>query len=145
MRAIGVGANQPAVLCRFAREADPDCFLVAGRFTALDRAAEPELLPLCEENGITVIAGGVFNSGVIAGGTTFDYEAAPPEIVERVEALREICARYGVPLPAAAVQFPLRHPAVVTVLVGCRTPGEIAEDVRLARLDVPDELWSELA
>ena len=145
VRAIGVGANQPAVLCRFAREADPDCFLVAGRFTALDRTAEPELLPLCQASGIAVIAGGVFNSGVIAGGTTFDYEAAPPEIVERVEALREICARYGVPLPAAAVQFPLRHPAVATVLVGCRTQDEVAEDMRLAELEVPAGLWKELA
>jgi D-threo-aldose 1-dehydrogenase len=140
-----VGANQPAVLCRFAREADPDCFLVAGRFTALDRTAEAELLPLCEESGIAVIAGGVFNSGVIAGGSTFDYQAAPPEIVARVQRLREICARHDVPLAAAAVQFPLRHPAVVTVLVGCRTPDEVAEDVRLAEVDVPDELWSDLA
>jgi D-threo-aldose 1-dehydrogenase len=144
VRAIGVGANQPAVLCRFAREADPDCFLVAGRFTVLDRTAEPELLPLCEEKGIAVIAGGVFNSGVIAGGTTFDYQAAPREVVARVERLRELCAGHGVPLPAAAVQFPLRHPAVATVLVGCRTPGEVAEDVRLAELELPDELWSAL-
>jgi D-threo-aldose 1-dehydrogenase len=133
------------VLCRFAREADPDCFLVAGRFTALDRTAEAELLPLCEERGIAVIAGGVFNSGVIAGGTTFDYEAAPPEIVARVDRLRELCGRHGVPLPAAAVQFPLRHPAVATVLVGCRTQGEVAEDMRLAELEVPAELWRELA
>ena len=145
VRAIGVGANQPAVLCRFAREADPDCFLVAGRFTALDRTAEVELLPLCEERGIAVIAGGVFNSGVIAGGTTFDYEAAPPEIVARVERLRELCGRHDVPLPAAAMQFPLRHPAVATVLVGCRTPAEVAEDVRLAQLQLPDDLWAELA
>jgi D-threo-aldose 1-dehydrogenase len=145
VRAIGVGANQPGVLCRFAREADPDCFLVAGRFTALDRTAEAELLPLCEERGIAVIAGGVFNSGVIAGGTTFDYQAAPPEIVARVARLRELCGRHGVPLAAVAVQFPLRHRAVATVLVGCRTPGEIAEDVRLAELEIPGELWSELA
>ena len=111
VRAIGVGANQPEVLCRFAREADPDCFLVAGRFTALDRTAEAELLPLCEEKGITVIAGGVFNSGVIVGGTTFDYETAAPDVVARVARLREACDRHDVPLPAAAVQFPLRHPA----------------------------------
>ncbi len=145
VRAIGVGANQPAVLCRFAREADPDCFLVAGRFTALDRTAETELLPLCEARGIAVIAGGVFNSGVTAGGTTFDYETAAPDVVARVGRLREICDRRGVPLAAAAVQFPLRHRAVVTVLVGCRTPAEVAEDVHLSRLDLPDELWSELA
>jgi D-threo-aldose 1-dehydrogenase len=144
VRAIGVGANRPEVLSRFAREADPDCFLVAGRFTVLDRTAEAELLPLCEEGSIAVITGGVFNSGVIAGGTTFDYAAAPPEIVARVEELRETCARHGVPLPAAAVQFPLRHPAVVAVLVGCRTPDEVAEDVRLAEIDLPEELWIDL-
>ena len=79
VRAIGVGANQPEVLCRFAREADPDCFLIAGRYTVLDRRAADELLPLCEEQGIAVIAGGVFNSGVLAGGNTFDYEPRRPK------------------------------------------------------------------
>jgi D-threo-aldose 1-dehydrogenase len=143
--AIGVGSNRTAILCRFAREADPDCFLVAGRFTVLDRAAAPELLPLCEERGIAVVAGGVFNSGILAGGDTFDYETAPQEIVARVARLREACTRHGVPLPAAAVQFPLRHPAVTTALVGCRTPDEVAEDVRLSTLDLPAALWEELA
>jgi|SRR5579862_129430 len=145
VRAIGVGANHTDVLCRFAREADPDCFLLAGRYTALDRSAAGQLLPLCEEHGIAVIAGGVFNSGVLAGGDTFDYETAPPDVVARVERLRETCARHGVPLPAAAVQFPLRHPVVEAVLVGCRTPEELAEDVRLANRDLPDALWDELA
>jgi D-threo-aldose 1-dehydrogenase len=145
VRAIGVGANQPEVLCRFAREADPDCFLLAGRYTVLDRTGAAELLPLCERQRIAVIAGGVFNSGVVAGGDTFDYEAAPPEVVARVGQLRETCARHGVPLPAAAVQFPLRHPAVATVLVGCRTPDEVSEDVRLADFAVPGALWRELA
>ena len=144
VQAIGVGANYAEVHCRFAREADPDCFLVAGRYTALDRSAVDELLPLCLERGIAVIAGGVFNSGVLAGGETFNYEPAPPEVVGRVEQLRETCARHGVPLPAAAVQFPLRHPAVATALVGCRTPDEVAEDVRLASLELPDALWDEL-
>jgi D-threo-aldose 1-dehydrogenase len=144
VRAIGVGANHTEVLGRFAREADPDCLLIAGRYTVLDRSAADELLPLCEERGIAVIIGGVFNSGVLAGGDTFDYESAPPEVVARVGRLRETCARHGVPLPAAAVQFPLRHPAVATVLIGCRTPEEVAEDVRLANLDVPDALWEEL-
>ncbi len=92
-----------------------------------------------------MIAGGVFNSGVIAGGTTFDYKAAAPEVVARVARLREICDRHGVPLAAAAVQFPRRHPAVVTVLVGCSTPGEVAEDVQLSTLELPEELWTELA
>jgi D-threo-aldose 1-dehydrogenase len=144
VRAIGVGMNRTELLCRFAREADPDCFLVAGRYTVLDRSAAEELLPLCEERGISVIAGGVFNSGVLAGGDTFDYEAAPSDVVARVAALRETCARHDVPLSAAAVQFPLRHPAVVSVLVGCRAPREVEEDVRLSRLELPQALWDEL-
>ncbi len=144
MRAIGVGMNQTAMLVRFAREADPDCFLVAGRYTVLDRSAADELLPLCEERLIGVIAGGVFNSGILAGGTTFDYETAPSGVVARVAELRETCARNGVPLAAAAVQFPHRHPAVANVLVGCRTAAEVEEDVRLFELDLPQDLWMEL-
>src|SRR5882672_916810 len=76
VRAIGVGMNQTTLLCRFAREADPDCFLVAGRYTLLDRSAGEQLLPLCHERGIAVVAGGVFNSGVLAGGSTYDYQSA---------------------------------------------------------------------
>jgi D-threo-aldose 1-dehydrogenase len=145
VRAIGVGMNRTAVLARFAREVDPDCVLVAGRYTVLDRTATEELLPICEERGIDVIAGGVFNSGVLAGGTTFDYATAPPDVVARVEQLREICARHGVPLQAAAVQFPLRHPAVAAVVVGCSTPEEVEEDVHLSTVEVPEALWNEIA
>jgi D-threo-aldose 1-dehydrogenase len=144
VRAIGAGMNQVEMLCRFAREADPDCFLVAGRWTVLDRAAGAELLPLCEERGIAVITGGVFNSGVLAGGDTFDYQQAPPEVLARVEELENTCVAQGVPLKAAAVQFPLRHPAVASVLVGCRTPDEVEENVRLAELDIPSTLWTVL-
>ena len=145
VRAIGVGMNQVELLCRFAQDADPDCFLVAGRYTVLDRTADSELLPLCEERSITVIAGGVFNSGILAGGDTFDYHAAGPDVVARVARLRKICARRDVPLAAAAVQFPTRHPAVGSVLVGCRSAGEIEEDLRLFELELPAALWDELA
>ncbi len=145
VQAIGVGMNQTALLCRFAREADPDVFLVAGRYTLLDRSAADDLLPLCVDRDIAVVAGGVFNSGVLAGGDTFDYEAASPEMLARAADLRETCARFDVPLPAAALQFPLRHPAVETVLVGCRTTDEVTEDVALFELDLPQPLWDELA
>jgi D-threo-aldose 1-dehydrogenase len=145
VRAIGAGMNQTALLCRFAREADPDCFLVAGRYTPLDRDAAGELLPLCLERGITVIAAGVFNSGVLAGGDTFNYERASPDVLAGVERLRETCARHGVPLPAAAIQFPLRHPAVACVLVGCRSAAELEEDVALFERELPAGLWDELA
>src|SRR5262249_61273041 len=102
------------------------------------------LLPLCEGRGIALIAGGVFNSGVLADGETYDYAPAPPSVLERASELRAICARYGVPLAAAAVQFPSRHPAVASVLAGCRSPAEVEEDVRLFELELPDDLWREL-
>jgi D-threo-aldose 1-dehydrogenase len=137
--------NSTELLCRFARETAPDCFLVAGRYTLLDRSAAEALLPLCEERDIAVIAGGVFNSGVLAGGDTFEYQPASPSVLARVESLRATCAAHDVPLPAVAVQFPLRHPAVGTALVGCRTPYEVDEDVRLFQLEVPQALWDELA
>jgi D-threo-aldose 1-dehydrogenase len=137
--------NRSELLCRFAREADPDCFLLAGRYTLLDRSGADELLPLCAERGIAVIAGGVFNSGVLAGGDTYDYESASSGVLERVHRLRNVCAEWDVPLPAAALQFPLRHAAVTTIVVGCRTPDEVAEDVRLLEQELPPGLWQELA
>jgi D-threo-aldose 1-dehydrogenase len=143
--AIGAGMNQSELLARFAREADVDCFLLAGRYTVLDRSGGDELLPLCEERGIAVIAGGVFNSGVLAGGDTYNYAPAAPDILAGVERLRETCARWQVPLQAAAVQFPRRHPAVVSVLVGCRTPEHVDEDVQLSEVEIPAGLWRELA
>ena len=132
------------MLLRFAREADFDCFLVAGRYTLLDRAALPELLPLCVERDIAVIAGGVFNSGILAGGTTFDYRPAPPELLERAAQLEAVCARYDVPLAAAALQFPLRHPAVASVLLGPRSPAQLAQNLDLLDVQIPVELWAEL-
>jgi D-threo-aldose 1-dehydrogenase len=91
-----------------------------------------------------VVAAGVFNSGVLAGGSTYDYESASPAVLERVHELQEICSRREIPLAAVALQFPVRHPAVASVLVGCRTPNEVEEDVRLFELPLTEELWSEL-
>jgi D-threo-aldose 1-dehydrogenase len=99
---------------------------------------------LCEERAIAVIAGGVFNSGILAEGDTFDYAPAPASVRERVAELRDICARWHVPLAAAALQFPLRHPTVASVLVGCRSADEVEEDARLFALELPDGLWAEL-
>jgi D-threo-aldose 1-dehydrogenase len=148
VRAVGAGMNQAAMLARFAREARFDCFLLAGRFTLLDQSGLDELLPLCHREGIAVVAGGVLNSGILADprpGAHYNYLPAPPELVERALRLAEVCDRHGVPLAAAAMQFPLRHPAVASVLVGARSPAEVEEDVRLFRWEVPDELWADLA
>jgi D-threo-aldose 1-dehydrogenase len=144
VRAIGVGMNQSEMLARFARETDVDCLLLAGRYTLLDTSALGELLPLCVERGIAVIAGGVFNSGVLAGNAHYNYAPAEPAVLARVSLLAEVCTRWDVPLAAAAVQFPLGHPAVACVLVGCRSSAEVDEDVALFELDVPLGLWEEL-
>jgi D-threo-aldose 1-dehydrogenase len=142
--AVGVGMNQAEMLARFAREADFDCFLVAGRYTLLDQAALGALMPLCLERRISVIVGGVFNSGILAGpraGATFDYAPAPPQWLERARRLQGICARHGVPLAAAALQFPLAHPAVASVLLGVRSVAELDQNLELARLPIPSDLW----
>jgi D-threo-aldose 1-dehydrogenase len=144
VKRIGVGMNRSELLCRFAEESDPDCFLVAGRLTLLDRSATERLLPLCLERGIGLIVGGVFNSGILAGGTTFDYARAGDEVAQRAEQLEKIARRRGVPLAAAAVQFPTRYQGVETVLVGCASASEVEDDVRLAGLAVPARLWGEL-
>lgn len=144
VKRIGVGMNSSELLCRFAEESDPDCFLVAGRLTLLDRSATERLLPLCLERGIGLIVGGVFNSGILAGGTTFDYAEAGEEVAQRAERLEEIARRQGVPLAAAAVQFPQRYQGVETILVGCASASEVEVDVRLAGAAIPSRLWSEL-
>ena len=144
VRSIGAGMNQAPALARIVCETDVDCVLLAGRYTLLDRSGLDDLLPLCAARGVAVLAAGAFNSGILADGTTYDYRPAPPEIVARKRAVAEVCAHWDVPLAAAAVRFPARHPAVKTILVGCRSAAEIEEDVRLFGLDVPDGLWDEL-
>ena len=119
--AVGAGMNQVEMLIRFAREADFDCFLVAGRYTLLDQSALPELLPLCLEHEIAVIVGGVFNSGILAGGANFDYRPASPALRERAASIEAVCSREDVPLAAAALQFPPTHPAVASILLGPRS------------------------
>jgi D-threo-aldose 1-dehydrogenase len=143
-RRVGVGTNVVQTAITFVDRGDIDVVLLAGRYTLLDRSAAQELLPLCAERGVELLAAGIFNSGVLAGGTTFDYQVAGPAVLEVRQRLEEACARHAVPLAAAAIQFPLRHPAVSSILVGARRPEEIAEDIRLLDYPVPEELWSEL-
>jgi D-threo-aldose 1-dehydrogenase len=146
VRAIGVGMNQSAMLARFAREGDFDVFLLAGRYTLLDQDALGELLPLCVERDIAVLAGGAMNSGILAHptpGGRFDYQPAPPAIVERARRLAAICARHGVPLRAAAVQFPLAHPAIRSLIAGVRRIDHLDEYPELMAHPIPADLWSE--
>jgi D-threo-aldose 1-dehydrogenase len=146
--AIGVGMNQTEMLIRFAQEADFDCFLVAGRYTLIDHTALPELLPLCVKNEISVFVGGAYNSGILATGSVagakFNYEAAPLQVLEKVRRVEEVCRQFSVPLKAAAIQFPLAHPAVVSVISGCRQASEVEENFRLMSLPIPADFWDAL-
>ena len=145
--AVGAGMNQSAMLARFAREADMDVFLLAGRYTLLDQGALDELLPLCLDRGIAVLVGGVMNSGVLADprpGSRFDYAPASDEVLGRARRLGEVCARHDVPLRAAAMQFPLAHPAVVSLVAGVRTPSHLDDYPALLARPIPASLWDEL-
>jgi D-threo-aldose 1-dehydrogenase len=145
--AIGFGMNHPGPLARVVEETDVDCVLLAGRYTLLDTAALEALLPACERRSVAVIAGGVLNSGVLAGPggrATFDYAPAAAPIVERVGRMTAICEAFDVPLAAAALQFPLAHPAVAAIVVGCRSADELSLDARLLEHPIPQELWDEL-
>jgi D-threo-aldose 1-dehydrogenase len=146
--AIGVGMNQAAMLTRFVTDTDVDVVLVAGRYTLLDKTAARELLPAALRRGVSVIAGGVFNSGVLAApvaGATYDYRPAPAELIEKARRLAGLCARFGVPLRAAAARFPLTHPAVASVLIGARSAAEVMDAIALRALDIPAALWDSLA
>lgn len=144
VKAIGAGMNQWQMLKRFAGEGEFDCFLLAGRYTLLDRSAAAEFLPVCEAKGISIIVGGPYNSGILAGGTTFNYEPAPPEILERVARLREITSENGIDLKAAALQFPLRHSTMASVIPGARTASELDENVRLMEAEISPAVWKHL-
>jgi len=145
--AVGAGMNQAEMLTRFAREANFDCFLLAGRYTLLDQVALKELLPVCLEKGVAIIAGGVYNSGILADpkpGAHYNYQVAPPELVERAQRIAAVCARHGVPIKAAAIQFPFGHPAVTSVVVGCRSVAQLDESIAMFELAIPPAMWEEL-
>ena len=143
--AIGLGVNECRVCLDALRHGDFDGFLLAGRYTLIDQSAHPELLPACLARGARIILGGPYNSGILArgavAGATFDYLPAEPAILERVRAVSAICATFDVPLQAAALQFPLGHPAVATVLPGARSAAEVEANLRFAAHPIPADFW----
>lgn len=148
VRAIGAGMNQAAMLTRFVEETDVDVVLVAGRYTLIDQSAADALLPAALRRGVSVIAGGVFNSGLLAApalGATYDYQSAPEGLISRARRLEQACARFGVPLRAAAARFPLTHPAVASVLIGARSAAEITDAITARGTVIPAALWETLA
>ncbi|GAA0372540.1 aldo/keto reductase [Streptomyces blastmyceticus] len=146
--AIGAGMNQTAMLARFVAETDVDVVLCAGRCSLLDGSAQRDLFPLCERCGVAVVAAGVFNSGILAdpgADARYDYAPAPAATLARARRMAALCERHGVPLPAAALAWPARHPAVASVLVGMRSAAEVAANTRWAATAVPPALWRDLA
>ena len=147
VRAIGAGMNQAEMLTRFVREADFDILLCAGRYTLLDQIALDELLPACVERHVSVVIGGVMNSGLLANpspSSRFNYETPPSEWLERALRIKAVCDRHDVPLRAAAIQFPLAHPAVASIAAGVRTADHLDEYPAFMQLPIPAELWSDL-
>jgi D-threo-aldose 1-dehydrogenase len=146
--AIGCGLNEWQACQNFAKAGDFDCFLLAGRYTLLHQESAASFLPLCEERGIGIILGGPYNSGILASGAIGDawlhYERAPREALDKVAAIERVCARHGVPLKAAALQFPLHHPSVATVIPGMRSTAEIADNLVMLSITIPTDLWREL-
>jgi D-threo-aldose 1-dehydrogenase len=147
IRAIGAGMNQWKMPADFIRNADPDCFLLASRYTLLDQGAL-EFLDLCQERSVSVFLGGVFNTGILVTGAVkgakYFYRDAPDEILGQVGKIEAVCKRYQVPLPAAAIQFSAAHPAVAAVVLGMSSSQEVEEDVRLWEWKIPKEFWEEL-
>lgn len=144
IKGFGLGVNKTAVIETAMAEADLDCCLLAGHYALLDRDGA-DLLDKTARRGVAIVAGGVFNSGILAGGDAkFIYVDAPAQVVHRVERLKAICASHGVPLGAAAIQFPLRHPGVTSVVVGARTARTITTSADWFETRIPDALWADI-
>jgi D-threo-aldose 1-dehydrogenase len=146
--AIGVGINDVDTLVRYARDADFDCFMLAGRYTLLDTTALPKLLPLCLARNISILLAAPYHSGILATGAVarakYWYSDAPPDILERVRRIEAVCTRHGTKLQAAATQFPLAHPAIASVAAGYRSPEEVQLAIGACEMPIPPDLWREL-
>jgi len=140
---VGLGVNEWQVAMDVLDHGDLDVILLAGRYTLLDRSGEV-LLDRAFSRGTEIWAAGIFNSGLLAGGNTYDYTHAPRSLIERRDRLAVICERYDVPLRATALQFAMRHPAVTMTLVGMRSPQEVAAAIADAGTAIPDALWRDL-
>ena len=144
VRAIGIGVNERETLLEAMEWGDWDAFLLASRYTLLEQDPLDDLLPKCAQSGISIVVGAVHNTGILAGRDSWNYRPAPPEIAARANAIRAVCDRHAVPLIAAALQFPLAHPAVSAVLPGPRNIQEMEENSDLLHYPIPPALWADL-
>ena len=144
VRAIGIGVNEKEVLLEALEWGEWDAFLLAGRYTLLEQGPLDDLLPQCLKAGTSIVVGGPLNSGILAGRDTWNYRMAPPEILARAKAIGAVCERHGVKLAAAALQFPLAHPAVAAIIPGPRNAEEFRTNLGLLAHPIPAALWQDL-
>jgi D-threo-aldose 1-dehydrogenase len=148
IKAVGAGMNQSAMLTDFANNGDFDCFLLAGRYTLLDQSALVDLLPVAEKKGISIIAGGVFNSGLLTNPYSdkpmFNYRPAESQWINKAQKIDAVCKDFGVPLMAAALQFPYAHKAIASIVIGAGSIGHLKQNIELLDHKIPPELWAEL-
>ena len=144
IKAIGIGVNEVEICRRALAIGEWDVFLLAGRYTLLEQEPLTDLFPECLASGTSIVIGGPFNSGILVGGDTFDYGKTPVSVRERVASLRQVSGRFDVPLPAAALQFPLGHPAVISVIPGLRSTEKLNATLAWANTDIPAEYWAAL-
>ncbi|HUD50918.1 aldo/keto reductase [Parvibaculum sp.] len=148
VKAIGLGVNEWQVCAEAMEHGRWDAFLLAGRYTLLEQEPLQSFFPMCEKEGIGIVVGGPFNSGILATGAIdgahFNYGAAPADVLARVRRMDAVCRAHGVPLPAAALQFPLAHPLVAAVIPGVADRNQLAAALSHARIEIPVALWSDL-
>ena len=144
VRAVGLGVNEWQVVHDAMQEFDLDITMLAGRYTLLEQTSLSPLLDACVKRGHAIVVAGPFNSGVLAGGDTFNYGAVPSEVAQRVQALRAVCDEFDVPLPAAALQFPLAHPAVVSCFAGAHDAAQLKQNINGLQKQLPDAFWQAL-
>ena len=146
VKTIGIGITSNEIPTRFINETDIDVVLIALKYTLLDQSAGAELLPTALRKGVSVIAGGVFNSGILTNpkaGATFNYEPASPEVLARAQKIEKFFLDRGVSLAQAALQFPMQHPAISAILVGCRSADEVTTNVALYNKEIDSQIWRE--
>lgn len=148
IKAIGAGVNEWEVCQRLTELGDFDCFLLAGRYTLLEQKALDSFLPICEERNIGIVLGGPYNSGILATGAIegaiYNYHPAPPDILQQVAAIGRVCDAHGVSMASAALQFPLAHPAVASVIPGAMSPDEVKRNIATLEAEIPQAFWADL-
>ena len=148
IKAFGAGINEWQVCEILAAQGDFDLFLLAGRYTLLEQEALNSFLPLCEKRGMGIVLGGAYNSGILAtgakNGAKYNYDPAPKHILDRVRKIEAVCKAHKVKLPEAALRFPVKHPSVVSLILGMVTPKEVSLNVKTLSAKIPKALWKDL-